>query len=899
MRFQERRLKQGAWQFRPLFWAIAWIALGCGGTGNSSPGAGGSSSPGGTGGASSLGGSSTSQGGKGGASNGSSTSQGGKGGASNLGGSSTSQGGKGGASNLGGSSTSPGGKGGASNLGGSSASQGGKGGASSGGSSGASNVGGSGGDSTTSTDATKGWGNVRFDGGGFVDGILASTKVEGLFYARTDVGGVYRWNNDQKVWIPLLDWISQDDVGLYGAESIALDSKNPGRLYVLVGTSYSSNGKTAILRSEDYGATFKTVDVSALWRAHGNGMGRQSGEKLAVDPNNSDIVFCGSRAAGLFKSTDAGKSWANVSTIAAQSGADLVNANGISFVLFDPSSSLTAAGGTSTLYMGISDATKSFYVSKDGGATFTAISGGPSGQMPNRAVLSNGNLFLTFSNSLGPYNLSSGSFYRYTVASGTWTNLTPKTDDGTAYMGNGGQGAAHGFGGVSVDPSDPNHILLSTLSYYGGQTRYADGGEGWGDRIYVTSDGGSTWTTTFSQMDPKVPANANASANGNAWISGAAIHWAGDIAFNPFNTKEAWVVSGNGIFHTENLSDSLPIWKFESKGIEETVPLDIVSVPGGPLVTAIGDYDGAAYLDITKSYPRHTPAIGTTHSLGYAPLTGAFLRTGHVTDYSTGTGIESDVMYFSDDKAATWTKLPTPKGTQGLVVLSADGKVLLHRPDSSSTVYRSDDQGNTWTTVTGLDGQAQYARIVCDPVNADVFYLLDQQGKLLKSKDKGVSFASVGSVENDAQSLWQSSNGLIRAVPGREGHLWAPLDQAQSWASNGKYSTNGLAFSDDGGVTWTRFPSVYSAHAVGIGKAADGATYETLFIWGVAGDSTNPLGVYYSIDKGTSWKRMNDDSHQYGGPGNGAFVQGDMNVYGRVYMSTVGRGLVYGNIQAH
>jgi xyloglucan-specific exo-beta-1,4-glucanase len=36
--------------------------------------------------------------------------------------------------------------------------------------------------------------------------------------------------------------------------------------------------------------------------------------------------------------------------------------------------------------------------------------------------------------------------------------------------------------------------------------------------------------------------------------------------------------------------------------------------------------------------------------------------------------------------------------------------------------------------------------------------------------------------------------------------------------------------------------------------------------------------------------------HQYGGPGNGAFVQGDMNVYGRVYMSTVGRGLVYGEI---
>jgi len=84
---------------------------------------------------------------------------------------------------------------------------------------------------------------------------------------------------------------------------------------------------------------------------------------------------------------------------------------------------------------------------------------------------------------------------------------------------------------------------------------------------------------------------------------------------------------------------------------------------------------------------------------------------------------------------------------------------------------------------------------------------------------------------------------------------------------------------------------------VGIGKAATGAAYETLFIWGVAGDSSNPLGIYYSVDKGTSWKRANDDKHQYGGPGNGAFVQGDMNVFGRVYMSTVGRGLIYGNVK--
>jgi xyloglucan-specific exo-beta-1,4-glucanase len=833
MQFSRRRANRPVRHHQALFLTIAWIAVGCGSGSNGASGAGGSAPPGGSGGAN----------------------VGGGGGFQPGGGNAGGTGGSGGVISVGGAAGGP-----------------------------------------DNTSATDGWGNVRFDGGGFVDGILASPKVKGLFYARTDVGGVYRWNSEQKTWIPLLDWISQEDVGLFGVESIAIDPSNPGRLYVLAGTSYFSKGKTAILRSEDYGATFETVDVSALWRAHGNGMGRQSGEKLVVDPNNPNVLFCGSRAAGLFKSSDAGESWTNVSTIGAQSDADLANSNGISFVRFDPSSGLTAVGGTSTLYMGVSSATKSLYVSKDGGATWSPIAGGPSGQMPNRAALSNGNLFITYSNSPGPNNVSTGSFYRYAVASGAWTNLTPKTDDGSGYMGNGGQGNAHGFGGVSVDPSDANHIVISTLGFYGGQTRFADGGENWGDRIYVTTDGGTTWKTDFSKMDPTVPANANAQTNGNAWISGNAIHWAGDITFDPFNTKEAWVVSGNGVFHTTNLADSQPVWGFDSKGIEETVPLDIVSVAGGPLVTAIGDYDGSVYRDITLSCPRHKPAIGTTQSLGYAPLVGAFLRTGHVTDYSTGTGIDSDVLYYSSDAAATWTKLPAPKGTHGLVVLSADGKVLLHRPENSSTVYRSADRGANWTTVSGLDGQAQYARIVGDPVNADVFYVLDQQGKLLKSTDKGVSFAAVGSLQNDAQSLWQASNGLVRTVPGREGHLWAPLDQAQAWAANGRFSTNGLAFSSDGGATWTRFPSVYSAHAVGIGKAATGATYETLFIWGVAGDSANPLGIYYSTDRAASWKRLNDDKHQYGGPGNGAFVQGDMNVFGRVYMSTAGRGLVYGNL---
>jgi photosystem II stability/assembly factor-like uncharacterized protein len=67
-----------------------------------------------------------------------------------------------------------------------------------------------------------------------------------------------------------------------------------------------------------------------------------------------------------------------------------------------------------------------------------------------------------------------------------------------------------------------------------------------------------------------------------------------------------------------------------------------------------------------------------------------------------------------------------------------------------------------------------------------------------------------------------------------------------------------------------------------------------VFIWGAVGGKR---GLYRSTDAGASWIRVNDDAHQFGGPGNAQFVVGDMNTEGRVYMSTVGRGIVYGTPQ--
>ena len=52
------------------------------------------------------------------------------------------------------------------------------------------------------------WKNVQIVGGGFVDGIVFHPTAADVRYARTDIGGAYRWDNAAHRWQPILDWIS-------------------------------------------------------------------------------------------------------------------------------------------------------------------------------------------------------------------------------------------------------------------------------------------------------------------------------------------------------------------------------------------------------------------------------------------------------------------------------------------------------------------------------------------------------------------------------------------------------------------------------------------------------------------------------------------------------------------
>src|SRR5699024_464581 len=54
------------------------------------------------------------------------------------------------------------------------------------------------------------YGQVAMGGGGFVSGVF-STPEQNLFYARTDVGGAYRWDSELEQWVSISSFVSEMD----------------------------------------------------------------------------------------------------------------------------------------------------------------------------------------------------------------------------------------------------------------------------------------------------------------------------------------------------------------------------------------------------------------------------------------------------------------------------------------------------------------------------------------------------------------------------------------------------------------------------------------------------------------------------------------------------------------
>lgn len=665
------------------------------------------------------------------------------------------------------------------------------------------------------------FGYVAIGGGGYVTSVIGCPTEPNLFYAKTDVGGIFRWQEDSKSWKSLFGWVANNQTSYLGAEALAIDPQSPNKIYALVGTDYWDGGKSAILRSEDYGETFKVTDVTSLFKAHGNGSDRQKGESLAVDPNKSNVLFCGTRYnKGLFKSTDSGVSWQKVTSL------NITDAS-ISFVAFDANSG-TKGTATPVLYVGVHREGENLFVSKDGGISWTAVGGNPQGKPQRCAFSGDGNLYVTY---IG----TAGGVRKLNLSSGTWTNCTPNLSTN------------RGFSGIDVDPGNPNRVVTTTYNMWWNEQVW-----GWADFIFYSEDGGATWKEKAHKN------TATFSTNGIPWIHGA-IHWAGCATFNPAKPGWVFVVSGNGVFASEDIAATKPVWKFMSKGLEETVMLDLISIPGGPLISSVGDQGGFVHTDVTKA-----PLAQISQSSGFAfagqkPATIARVATD---------------LYLSENNGALWTKLPaTPDAmTKGKVAVSADGKIILWKSTVSSQekCWVTNNKGASWTASSGINFSCYP---MADPVISTRFYAYNRsEGYLYVSEDGGLSFQKAGFAGTNG-------NARIATWHGKEGHIWI---------ANG---SSGIKYSSDSGKSFQTV-SVYSAEVVAVGKEKPGTEIPTIFIYGRS-KSTDVIGIYRSIDWGKTWVRADDNQHQWGHLANAGMIEADRNIYGRVYRSTAGMGIPY------
>jgi len=710
------------------------------------------------------------------------------------------------------------------------------------------------------------WRNVVIGGGGFVTGIIMHPRQKDLFYARTDVGGAYRWDAAAQRWLPLTDGIG--DVDLTGIESLAVDPSDPERVYLAAGIY--SRGKAAILRSNDRGRTWLRTDVP--FKMGGNESGRFNGERLAVDPNQGNILFFGSRNDGLWKSTDRGTSWQCVksfpNTGSSETSLETNDSRpwfgfgqqpvGIVCVLFVPASG-ESDFPTSVLYVAVSTTDTNLYHSIDGGLTWQAVKNQPVGLRPNHiALASDGVLYLSYGQEPGPNTMNDGAVWKFNPRDGSWKNITPfkpaQADQ------------PFGYGAVAVDAKHPATVMVATFAHWHPM-----------DEIFRSTNGGAGWIPLLSKAEWD-----HASA---PYTRDFQPHWIGDLEINPFHPEQVLFTTGYGIWSCKNVMESdtghSTRWTFLDDGLEETVPLALISPPAGAhLLSGVGDIDGFRHDDVNIS-PAQGSFKGTRYS-NTEDLAFAGLRPNVIVRSGAGrnTAVRAAI---STDGGNNWSPLgnePTNSAGAGSITISADGQTIVWSPRRSAPHY-SRDCGTHWLACAGLFA---YDRVVADTVNPRWFYAFDSHiSKLLVSTNGAASFKVTAATFPAKKafagqfSFSETRSATLAATPGREGDLWLC------------FHNQGLYHSTNGGLSFAKSVRVSEANSLGLGQAAPGRAFPTLYLAGKIGSCP---GLFRSDDGGAAWVCINDDQHQFGSI---SHVTGDPRIYGRVYFGTSGRGIIYGD----
>ncbi len=286
--------------------------------------------------------------------------------------------------------------------------------------------------------------------GGRVRVVLPNPQKPDIIYAGAVSGGVWKSTNAGGDWFPL-----NDEMGNLAVCSLTLDPKHPDTIWAGTGEGFFNYDA---IRGE---GIFKTTDGGKTWEqlSSTKNVNFYYVNKLEFD-STSSTLWAATRK-GLFKSTNGGESFSAV--IKGQNKED-VHCTDLEIAYSSPPKIFAALGLFNQ---------SSIYRSTDGGATFEKnYSANGFGRIEIATSSSNYNIVYASLMDLKSHGI--GKFIKSQDGGDTWTNvLVP----GPAYSGYDNYAGKQGWYNniIAVNPENANFVLAGGIDLWGSD----DGGNSW------------------------------------------------------------------------------------------------------------------------------------------------------------------------------------------------------------------------------------------------------------------------------------------------------------------------------------------------------------------------------------------------------------------------------------
>lgn len=663
--------------------------------------------------------------------------------------------------------------------------------------------------------------NLPIPGGGYVTGLLYSKQERDVLYARTDIGGCYRFDAEQQRWISLIPHVTMEDLSETFPIALAIDEERPGSLYVACGVNREQSGVLAI--SEDYGEHFTHEKMPV--KVHGNLNGRGTGERLCLEGRR---LWFASQQEGLWCSEDRGRSWRKLTAMPEEY---LTFVGRVGKLLLVGTAGVTTQEASEIPMRG-----HSLYLSRDDGATFEKVETPENREMPGcrfnglaaqRWCADDRYLYVTFAaTGANSYVLeegyscdsgdsTDGHVVRYPLLQaeegwglGPMEDITPGSASAVTGIGQErilrGTALEYGFSGISVSGQTPGMLVATTMVKYDGDSLFLsmDYGDSWRQVLYGLTEGRMTFRAPY--MRPE--------CNGGHSL----IHWLSDVKINPFDDNEAWFNTGTGVFRTRNLKESVCEFTDWCDGIEETVHLNVYSMPKGQVqvIDILGDLGGFAFEALDKPCGNSfADARGNRYvTCINADFSDEDPRRLIVTPRGNWTGQTLGGLILSEDQGRTFERLPMPFGlteeldgalhgmerpnvNSGWVAMSPDGRNVVWSVADGirlpvSRVIASHDGGRSFACCEVYDRNGQRKRTGClkvfsDRMDSGTFYGFGSFSDFYVSHDGGQTYREHplpdGFPKVDFGLIDCADKTEVRGEAGRRGVFYLAIGQGGLW----------------------------------------------------------------------------------------------------------------------